>query len=395
MPRGTPFHSRTSALCESQSWRNWSGYLAASSYTLVPEMEYHAIRNSAGLIDVSPLFKYDVRGGDALRVVNRVVTRDAASCRPKQIMYTPWCDGHGKTVDDGTIWNLGDGTWRVTSAEPNLRWIEDAGAGLDVEVEDASEDIAAVALQGPMSRAILQDLVDDAVDELRFYRFTQTRLDGVAATISRTGYTGDLGYEIWVEREAAEKLWDALMDAGRAHGITPAGMLALDIARIEAGFVLAEVDYVPSRRAVIDAQRYSPYELSLDWTVDLNKGSFVGRQALVREARQGPRRRIVGLQVDWEVAARFFREKDLPPEPPRLAWRSNIPVYYGHSQIGRATSGVWSPTLKRYVCIATVDAPYSGIGTVVEIEVTVEGERKKAPATVVKRPFYDPERKKA
>lgn len=395
MPRGTPFHSRTSALCESYNWRNWSGYVVASSYELVPEMEYHAIRNSAALIDVSPLYKYHITGKDALRLLNKVVTRDAAKCAPKQIMYTPWCDEAGKTVDDGTLWNLGDGSYRMTSAEPNLKWLEDSGMNLDVNVEDVSEDIAVVALQGPTSRAILKDLVGDSMDKLRFYRFMKSRLDGLSVTISRTGYTGDLGYEIWVSAEKAEALWDALVKAGKAYGITPAGMLALDISRIEAGFILAEVDYIPSRKAVIDSQRYSPFELSLDWTVAIDKGPFNGRQALLEEVRRGTSRRIVGLEVDWQVAARFYEEKGLPPEPPHLAWRSNIPVYSGLRQVGRATSGCWSPTLKRYVVLATVDSAYAPLGTVLEMEITVEGERKRAPVTVVQKPFYDPPRKKA
>ena len=395
MPRGTPFHSRTSALCESYSWRNWSGFLVASSYTLVPEMEYHAIRNAAALLDISPLFKYRISAPDALRLVDRVVTRNMRECRPQQIVYTTWCDERGKTVDDGTLWNLGDGTYRMTSAEPNLKWLQDAGYGMDVEVEDVSEDLAVVALQGPTSRAILHEPAAGAADKLRFYRFTEAKIGGIPATISRTGYTGDLGYEVWVDRDQAEDLWDTLVRSGRGHGITAAGMLALDIARIEAGFILAEVDYVPSRKAVIDAQRYSPFELSLDWTVAMDKGSFVGRRALQEELRRGVARRIVGVEVDWNAAARFFQEKDLPPEPPKVAWRSNIPLYHGALQVGRATSGCWSPLLKKYICIATVDSAYASTGQPLEIEVTVEGERKKAPATVVTRPFFDPERKKA
>jgi len=395
VPRGTPFHSRTSALCESYGWRNWSGYLVASSYELVPEMEYHAVRNSAAVIDVSPLYKYTIRGEDAFRLVNRVVTRDLAKCAAGQIVYTPWCDDAGKAVDDGTVWNLGDGAYRLTSAEPNLKWLEDSGMGLDAEVEDVSEDIAALALQGPTSRAILKDLLGGSIEKLRYYRFMQGRIDGISATVSRTGYTGDLGFEIWIPADRAEPLWDAVMAAGKPHGITPAGMLALDMARIEAGLLLAEVDYVPSRRAVIEAQRYSPFEMSLDWTVALSKGPFTGRPALVEEARRGPPRRIVGLQVDWAVAARLYEERGLPPEPPRVAWRSNVPVYYGVRQVGRATSGCWSPTLKRYIVLATIASPYAALGTALEMEVTVEGERKRAPVTVVPKPFYDPPRKKA
>ena len=395
MPRGTPFHSRTSALCESYSWRNWSGYVCASSYQLVPEMEYHAIRGAAGLLDVSPLFKYHVRGKDAFRLLNQVVTRDLGKCRPRQIMYTPWCDDRGKTIDDGTVWNLGDGTWRLTSAESNLRWLEENAYGMNVEVEDVSEEIATAALQGPTSKAILGHACDGAVDGLRYYRFVQTQLDGVPVTVSRTGYTGDLGYEIWTDRENAEELWDSLMAHGKGFGITPAGLLALDMARIEAGLILAEVDYMPARKAIIDSQAYSPMELGLDWTVDPGKAAFTGRAALRAEQARGVLRRIVGLEVDWTVAEAFYQKIGLPPEPPHVAWRSKIPVFGGIRQIGHATSGVWSPLLKRYLVLATVDAAFARPGTVVEMEVTVEDERKRAPATVVPRPFFDPPRKKA
>ncbi len=395
MPIGTPFHERTSALCESYAWRNWSGYVCASSYQLVPEMEYHAIRGAAALIDVSPLFKYRISGQDATALVNQVITRDAAKCRPGQILYTPWCDERGKTVDDGTVWNLGDGSWDMTSAEPNLRWLEENAYGLEVEIADDSERIAALALQGPTSRAILKRATQGAVEGLRFYRFLRTKLDGIPVTVSRTGYTGDLGYEVWTPGEYAIGLWDALMKYGTGFGLTPAGLLALDMARVEAGFILAEVDYTPARKALNDAQAYSPFELGLDWAVDLEKGPFTGRKALREEARRGPSRRVVGLEVDWSVAERYFADLGLPPDPPRLTWRSKIPLYVGLRQVGIATSGVWSPLLKKYIVLGTLEAPFSDVGTAVEIEVTVEGERLRAPARVVPRPFFDPPRKRA
>src|SRR2546430_4087092 len=372
--RGSPFHSRTSAICDSWEWRGWSGYLAASSYSLVPEMEYYAIRHSAGLLDVSPLYKYRIRGKDAAALVNKVVTRNAKELRRGQIYYTPWCDERGKTVDDGTLWNFGDGSFRMTSAEPNLKWLQDAGMGLDAEVEDVSEDIGALALQGPSSRAILLEGADGAVQKLRYFRFANTKFAGIPVQISRTGYTGDLGYEIWVERERAEALWDALMAKGQGHDITPAGMLALDVARIEAGLILAEVDYTPARKAVIDAQRYSPYELSLDWTVALEKGPFIGRKALLEAQRRGPARRTVGLVIDWRTLEQFYWDMDLPPHPPSAPWRQKVPLFAGYRQIGWATSGCWSPLLKKYIAIATVASPYSKPGTRVRIEVAVEWE---------------------
>lgn len=395
MPHGTPFHPRTSALCESYAWRNWSGYVCASSYQLVPEMEYHAIRGAAGLLDVSPLFKYRISGKDAFRLVNKVITRDAAKCRPGQILYTPWCDDAGHTVDDGTVWNLGNGEWDMTSAESNLAWLEENAYGMEVQVVDGSERIAALALQGPQSRAILATALDGVVQKLRYYRFAKATLDGIPVTVSRTGYTGDLGYEIWTPAEHALALWDALMARGKGYGITPAGLVALDMARIEAGLILAEVDYTPARKAVIAGQRYSPFELGLDWAVDLGKESFTGRRALAEEQHRGVRRRIVGMEVDWSVVEGFYREIGLPPEPPHVPWRSKIPVYASMRQVGYGTSGVWSPLLKRYLVLATLDAAYAAPGTVVELEVTVEDQRRRAPATVVKRPFFDPPRKRA
>ncbi|TLZ89622.1 MAG: aminomethyl transferase family protein [Methanobacteriota archaeon] len=329
-------------------------------------MEYYAIRHSAGMLDVSPLYKYLIRGKDALSLVNKVVTRNARKLAKGQIYYTPWCDERGKTVDDGTLWNFGDGSFRMTSAEPNLKWLQDAGMGLDAEVRDVSEDIGALAVQGPSSRAILMEGADGAVQKLKYFRFVNTAFAGIPVQISRTGYTGDLGYEIWVERERAEALWDALMDKGRGHDITPAGMLALDVARIEAGLILAEVEYMPARKAVIDVQRYSPYELSLDWTVASEKGPFIGRKALLEENRRGPARRTVGLVIDWRTVEQLYLNIGLPPQPPSAPWRAKIPLYSGYRQVGWATSGCWSPLLKKYIAIATVGAAYSRPGTRVQ-----------------------------
>jgi aminomethyltransferase len=369
--------------------------LAASSYSLVPDFEYYAIRHSAGLLDVSPLYKYKIGGRDALRLLNKVVTRDMKKCSPGQIFYTPWCDERGKTVDDGTVWNMGDGTYRMTAAEPNLAWLYESATGMDVEIEDVSDDIAAVALQGPSSRAILNSAAEGAAEKLRYYRFTQARIDGVPVEISRTGYTGDLGYEVWCAREDAERLWDAITEHGRPHKIKPAGMDALDVARIEAGLILADVDYMPTRKALIDSQRYSPFELSLDWTVSLEKGPFVGRRALQGEAQVGPPRRTVGLEVDWKEAEKLYLKLGLPPAPPHGPSREPIPIYSGTRQVGKATSSVWSPTLKEYIAIATAETAYSKLGTVLDFEITIEGQRKKAPCTVVQRPFYEPPWKKA
>jgi aminomethyltransferase len=358
-------------------------------------MEYYALRHSAGIIDVSPLYKYDVRGKDALALLNKVVTRDLRKLSKGHIVYTPWCDENGKTIDDGTLWRFGDGSFRLTSATPNLKWLEDNGTGMDVEVTDLSEDIGALSLQGPSSRAILREAVGDVMDRLKFFRFAQMEFDGIPVEISRTGYTGDLGYEIWVGRDRAEKLWDAIFECGEKYGLQPAGQAAMDICRIEAGLILGEVDYAHARSALIDAQRYSPFELSLDWAVALDKGPFVGRRALFEELRRGVPRRIVGIEVDWATASKFFMDMGLPPTPPSEPWSSKIPVYSGMRQVGWGTSGCWSPTIKKYIGLATMRSQFARVGTPLEIDIEVEWERRRAPARVVQRPFYDPPHRKS
>lgn len=395
MPIGTPFHSRTSALCHSLNWRHWSGYFAASSYQVLHDQEYHAIRNAAGLIDVSPLFKYDVRGRDALRFVNRVITRDGAKCGVGQVMYTCLCEENGKVIQDGTVFRLAEDHFRFHLADPSLRWFRINAGNLQVEIEDVSEAIAALALQGPTSRDILGQVVGAQIDRLNFFRLTSADVPGISAILSRTGYTGDLGYELWIPSGQAERLWDLLMEAGKPYGITPAGMLALDMARLEAGFVLIEVDYISSEKAIIPEQRSSPFEIGLGWTVSLEKENFVGRAALLREKDRGSPRQLVGLEIDWEDFERLYDEVGLPPQVPGAAWRGKVPVFRDGKQIGRATTGCWSPALKKYIALATVQRDFTTLGSRLQMEVTVEDERKKVTVKVAKLPFYNPERKRA
>jgi aminomethyltransferase len=391
----TPFHERTAPLCQGQTWRRWAGHLVASSYELVHEREYHAIRNAAALLDVSPLYKYLVTGPDAGRLLDRVVTRNVAACRVGQVLYTPWCDAAGKVQDDGTIARLDETTFRMTSAEPNLRWLSLNASGLDVTVSDVSASTAALALQGPTSRAILQQLTDLDLTGLRYFGIAATTLAGIPVTVSRTGYTGDLGYEIWVDAERAVPLWDAVMAAGGPYGITPCGLLALDVARIEAGLILLDVDYLPAHRALIEDQKSSPYELSLGWAVKLDKETFVGKAALAAEAARGPSWKLVGLETDWDALEALFADVGLPPRLPTAAWRVSVPVYAGGRQVGYATSGCWSPLLKKSLALAHVEAAHGAVGTEVAIEVTVEHRRKRAAARVVPTPFFNPERKRA
>lgn len=393
--RHTPFHARTSALMESQAWRRWAGYMVASSYELLHDREYHAIRSSAALLDVSPLYKYLVTGKDAARLLDRVVIRDVAGSKVGQVLYTCWCDAAGKVIDDGTISRLGEQTFRLTSADPSIRWLHLNARGLDVTIEEVSESTAALALQGPNARVILQQLAETDLATLKYFRVAETRLRGIPVQVSRTGYTGDLGYEIWVDAGRALPLWDALIEAGTPYGITPTGILALDMARIEAGLMLLEVDYVSAHRALIEGQKSSPYELNMGWAVKLEKEWFNGKAALQAEAGRGAAWRFIGLEVDWEALERLYEEVRLPPRLPQTAWRVSVPVYADGAQIGYATSGVWSPLLKKYIALAHVEAKYAAPDTRVAMEVTVEHRRKQAAARVVKTPFFNPDRKRA
>jgi aminomethyltransferase len=395
MPVGTPFHPRTSALCESMSWRDWAGYFAVSSYEVHHEREYNAIRNAAALIDVSPLYKYRLSGKDAARLADRILTRDVGKLAVGQVAYTHWCDGEGKVIDDGTLARLEHDVFRWTAAEPNLRWIRLNAADLDVRVEEVSEKTAALALQGPTSREILRGCADADVGALRYFRIVRGKVAGIPVEISRTGYTGDLGYELWVDAERALPLWDALIEAGRAYDITPTGMLALDVARIEAGLILLDVDYVGSRKALIPSQKYTPYEIGLGRLVQLEKAPFIGQAALRRAAARGPARELVGLEVDWDDIERLYAEAGLAPQLPATASRLSVPVYRGDEQVGKATSSSWSPTLKKMIALATLQSEAAAVGSQVEIELTVEHRRRRAGAAVVKLPFFDPPRKRA
>ncbi len=395
MLKTTPFHSRTAPLILGQAWRRWSGFSVASSYDLLPDREYTAVRNSAALFDISPLCKYRLRGRDAGRLLDRMVTRDLTKCRVGQVMYTPWCDSHGKVIDDGTVSRLSDTEYRLTAAEPSIRWLQMNGFGLEATIEDVSDTLGALAIQGPLARIILNQVAEPTVEGLKFFRVMPARIGGVAVEISRTGYTGDLGYEIWVPAAGAVKVWDALMTAGANYGILPAGIWALDIARIEAGLVMADVDYHSAHRALIADQKSTPFELSLDWTVSLDKGRYNGKQALVREHTAGPAWRFVGLEVDWESFEALYAAHHLPPSLPTVAWRTSTPIYRDGRQIGYASSGCWSPLLKKYLALAHIRAPHFAPDTRVEMEVTVEHQRRRAAATVRKLPFFDPARKKA
>ena len=391
----SPFFERTSRLNESQEWRRWSGYLAATNYELTHENEYFSIRTKAALLDITPLYKYIIEGPDAQRFLDRMVTRNIGICKTGQVMYTPWCDEDGKQIDDGTVQRLSDQKFRITSAEPNLEWIEYNAAGMDLSILDDSYTTAALAIQGPNSRTILNAVTSDSLNNLSFFWMMETQFGDIPVSISRTGYTGDLGYEIWMDTKDALYVWDLLMDKGKPFGITPTGLQALDIARIEAGLILLDVDYISSRNAIVESRKSSPYELGLGWAVKMKKKDFIGKRTLEAELARGSEWDFVGIDIQWTALEDHYRKVGLAPELPGTAWRTSTPLYKGNEQVGYATSGCWSPILKRYIALAHVKSDYAQSGSTLDFELKVEHYRKITPAIVVKTPFFDPERKRS
>jgi aminomethyltransferase len=395
LPIGTAFHERTFPLCQSLNYREWSGYYAVSVYEVHHEHEYNAIRNAAALIDISPLYKYLITGKDATKLVNRIITRDINKVKGGQVIYCCWCDEQGKVIDDGTISRLEENVYRWTAADPSLRWFRQNGLNMDVQIEDISEKVAALALQGPTSAKLLKTVAEADIANLKYFRVTSGKIAGVPVDISRTGYTGDLGYEIWIPWNDAVNVWDALTEKGRQFDLHAAGMLALDVARAEAGLLLIEVDYTGSKKALIPSQKYSPYELGFAKMVHLEKDNFIGRQALARDQRNGVPRQLVGLEVDWTDVEALYERYGLTPAAPTQASRAAVPVYSDEKHIGKATTTSWSPILKKLIALASVESEYSKPGTKLRMEITIEAIRLKTNVTVTTLPFFNPSRKTA
>jgi aminomethyltransferase len=377
------------------NYREWSGYYTVSVYEVHHEHEYNAIRNACALIDISPLYKYLITGKDATKLVNRVITRDITKVKVGQVIYCCWCDEQGKVIDDGTITRLEENKYRWTAADPSLRWFRQNGLNMDVQIEDISEKVAALALQGPTSGKLLKAVAEADIANLKYFRMTSGKIAGVMVDISRTGYTGDLGYEIWMPWNDAVKVWDALMATGKQFDIHAAGMLALDVARVEAGLLLIEVDYTSSKKALIASQKYSPFELGFGKMVHLDKENFVGKSALMGDSQKGVARQLVGLELDWIEIEERYEKFGLSPAAPTQASRVHVPVYAGDKQVGKATTTAWSPVLKKMIALASVETAHSKIGNKLQMEITVESMRQKVSAKIVKIPFFNPERKTA
>jgi aminomethyltransferase len=396
MPIPTPFHEKTLKLCSSYRWTDWAGYYAVGSYHLPNDSEYYAIRHAAGLIDITPLFKYQIHGNDSAAFLSRIMARDIRKLDVGQAAYCCWCDDRGKIIDDGTVFRLDEDRFRVHSAEPMLAWFEQFKRGFSVTLEDVTESIAAVAIQGPTSRDILKQLADFDMDSLTYYRLAAGKLAGMDVLTSRSGFTGDLGYEVWVENAVAPALWDALMSAGKPFLLQPAGLDVLDITRIEAGLILNGVDFHNALHCLVDAQKSTPFELGLGWTLDLDREAFNGQQALTAEQAAGSQNAWVGLALDWEAQEALYAKHGLPVQVSAAAWRGGVPVYdiKGSRQIGKATSGTWSPIVKKNLALASVKNEFARPGTKLKMEYTVQYQRETVSAVVTPMPFYNPEHKK-
>ena len=397
MSVGTAFFERQRELNTKLSWGEWSGYHAAAVFADFVDIEYNAVREAAAVIDVTPLYKYEVSGADAAALLDRVVTRDISAMAVGQVIYTPWCDEEGKVIDDGTVTRLDQHHFRVTAADPSYRWFAMNATGLAVQIDDISEATAGLALQGRLSRHVLERATGQDWFDLRYFRRRSTTIQGFDVDVTRTGYTGDLGYELWIPVEGALAVWDCLFEVGADYGIRPAGIQALDICRLEASLILIEAEYTSARHAFAPELKYSPFEIGLGRLVKFDKAAeFTGKRALLAERDAGgPERRLVGLELDWSAIEAMYARHDLAPQISPQVQRAPVPVHKDGVQVGRATSVGWGPTIKKMVGFGSVDKGLTKIGTRLSVEWSVEGERGKVGATVVPMPFLDLDRKRA
>jgi len=380
----SPFHSQMQALDTMNTWHEWKGYTSPDAL-YCEDLEYFAIRNSTAVFDLTPMTKYRITGADAEAYLNRLLTRDMSKIAPGRVAYAVWCDDQGKVIDDGTIFHLRKGEYRLCSQERHYAWLLAAALGFDVSVEHETEDIAALAVQGPTSASVLRNLGVAGLDELKPFNLIHVDFQGEQLMVSRTGFTGDLGYELWITPDKAAVLWDALFEAGRLHGIRAIGTSALEAARIEAGFLAAYHEFLPADETVRTGRSRSPLELGLDWLVDFKKPVFNGRRALAEEKRSGSTWRLVKLDIEGNKPAHnaYIFEK---------AGRNR-------SEIGFITSAAWSPVCKQNIALGTVRTPHGVPGSTVWVEIYYQREmhwaRKMAKATVVDKAFWFPSRRSA
>ena len=395
MPKPTPFHERTFPLCTSYDWMLWSGYYSVRRYDTVHNGEYFALRYATGLIDVTPLYKYRIEGPDAAVFLSFALTRDVADLDVGRATYSCWCDDDGKLMDDSPVFRLAENRFMLTPGEPAYAWFSRLAEGFDVTVEDLTDRMAVLALQGPASKGLLSGVAEADIDSLRYYAHTNGRIAGADVMISRTGYSGDLGYEIWIDNADALAVWDAIWEKGPEFGLLPVGQDALDIARIEAGLILNNVDFTAANLCLAEHQKSTPYEMGLDKIIQLNRGPFMGEKPLSEERRMGRKEKLVGLELDWNDQEAVYDKYGLPAAVDASSW-AGAPIYGRAGRaVGKITSAAWSPILKKSLALAVVQPGFVNPGTVVRVDYTVEHRRHRVKAEVATTPFYNPERKTA
>ncbi len=401
MIRTTPFHERLSELNTQGLYTHWQGFLSPLRYTHAPKHEYFAVRNSVGVFDTSPLFKYRLTGPDSSRLLEGALTRDIRRCAPGQAQYTLWCDDGGFVMEDGVVFRHGEEEFLLTAARPNLAWFADLAQGLAVDLEDVSDDFGVLAVQGPRSRQVLEALAPE-VGALGYFEHTSAKVASSAVTLSRTGYTGDVGYELTVPAADALDVLDAVLEAGQGHGLRPFGEEALMVLRIEAGLPLIDVEWTNSRLAWSDAERVTPTELGMGWMlrgVPEGDRAFVGRDALRREAEQRSSRwTTVGIVVDWQHWDRLHREAGLLPakEAHPLPYESALyDAAAGGTQVGYMTSFTYSPVLQRHIGLARVRPDLAQAGTELHVETVVNHTNTTVRAHTARLPLFNPPRKTA
>jgi aminomethyltransferase len=393
----TPFHERVDAANATGLWSHWAGKLVVEKYQLSEKAEYFSVRNAVGVFDTSPLYKYRIQGSDAESFLASVLARDVRSCRPGRAQYTLWCDDRGFVLEDGVVLRRTTDDFLLTAARPNLSYLRGLVGYDRVEISDVTDEFGALAVQGPRSRAVLESLAPE-VAELGFFHLTDAKIGDTAVTISRTGFTGDLGYEVWVPTADALSVWDAVFEAGAAHGIAPFGQIALLMARIEAGLLLIDVDFESARYAYNDTHKTTPIELGFGWMFrKLDDRAFIGRRAIEREINDGTSRwKTVGLTVDWEEFDRKHTKAGLFPPKDHTPYHEEMMVYDDNREtIGFSKSLMYSPMLQRHIAIAAIRPDLAEIGSEVNLEVTLNHRYEKVRATVTRMPFYNPERKTA
>ncbi len=384
VPQGrlkSPFFSRQQELDRLNRWHDWKGYSSADGF-YDTALEYFAIRNSTGVFDLTPMMKYRISGPDSLDFIDRLVTRDMRKIKPGRVAYAVWCNDEGQVIDDGTIFHLREGEYRLCSQERHMSWLKAAAIGMDVSIVDETHEVAGLAVQGPTSFSVLQNMSLDGIEKLKPFGLTNFTFEGVDLMVSRTGFTGDLGYELWIDPSRALALWDALFEKGANHGIRPMGTQSLEVARIEAGFIQAQVDFLPADQAIRLDRSRSPFELDLGRLVDFSKPNFNGRRALLEEQRCGSRFRLVRLDIEGNKPARSAYIYDN---------RKNV--------IGTVTSAEWSPSAKSNIALASMHMPWGLPGDELWAEIYYQRELKwsrvMARCRVVEGAFFDPPRRRA